>query len=291
MHGCTTATPNRLCVCASSNLLDMQLYPLDRQALSGMLTCKDSPILRAWTILNCSSLVWMQDSDTLAHAMFNQHLHYDSNSKPAMQRRWSGDNLGRKLIAEKHLQHCSIHPFQLSKLPFWHILFSHRANKEWSVQALSKAPASSPRDLEEAPSNDAGSHSLRKHHKFLYVVLIMLLMPLRFPKKEVETWQIFIKVRITWSGCLLSFNWVIDLLEILSFRRNTEKQYIRFTVNSHPPITMLRLVLPGLTRRLSQSLANLKQKNCMAQSDHMRHDFPAKDWNWHSYILQLWMNT
>ena len=47
MHGCTTATPNRLCVCASTNILDMQLYPLDRQALSGMLTCKDSPILRA----------------------------------------------------------------------------------------------------------------------------------------------------------------------------------------------------------------------------------------------------
>ena len=57
-----------------------------------------------------------------------------------------------------------------------------------------------------------------------------------------------------------------------------EKQYI---ASLHPPITMLRLVLPDLTRRLSQSLANLKQKNCMAQaqSDHMRHDFPAKDWN------------
>ena len=57
------------------------------------------------------------------------------------------------------------------------------------MQALSKAPASSPRDLEEAPSNDAGSHSLRKHHKFLYVVLIMLLMPLRFPKKELEAYR------------------------------------------------------------------------------------------------------
>ena len=75
MHGCTTSTPNPnctvwlfqcVCVCASTNMLDMQLYPLDRQALSGVFRiCKDSPMfLRAWTIwikvralCECKSLI------------------------------------------------------------------------------------------------------------------------------------------------------------------------------------------------------------------------------------------
>lgn len=97
------------------------------------LECSGSlKIHQCFCVLELSGLrfePWMQESDTLGHAMFNQHLHYDSNSKPAIQRRWSGDNLRRKLIEQKHLQHCSIHPFQLSKLLFWHILFFHCAKK------------------------------------------------------------------------------------------------------------------------------------------------------------------
>ena len=210
----------------------------------------------------------MQDSDTLGHAVFNQHLHYDSNSKPAMQRRWSGDNLRRKLIAQKHLQHCAIHPFQLSKLPFRHILCLHCANKELSVQAVSnvlKLRLLLPRIWKKfLPTIPAHRFAFKETSQAL-VFFLMFLTPMWFPKwklkrlKHTNIWyEIFIKVRITWSGCLLCFNWVIDLLEILSFR-NMGKQYIA-SLSRYVKITMLRLVLPDLTRRLFQSLANRKQK-------------------------------
>ena len=187
--------------------------------------------------------------------MFNQHLHYDSNSKPAMQRRWSGDNLRRKLIAQKHLQHCAIHPFQLSKLPFWHILCLHCANKELSVQAVSNVlklrlflPGIWKKFLPTIPAHTCVQGNITSSCVFSYVSYAI-----------VETYRYLI-----WD-IHQSTNHMIRLPSLLQlshrFAWNPVIQKHGETIYSFTvKITMLRLVLPDLTRRLSQSLANRKQK-------------------------------
>lgn len=196
--------------------------------------------------------------------MFNQHLHYDSNSKPAMQRRWSGDNLRRKLIAQKHLEHGAIHPFQLSKLSFWHILCLHCANKELSVQAVSNVlklrlllPGIWKKFLPTIPAHTCVQGNITSSCVFSYVSYAIVVS-----KKEVETFETY---RYLIWDIHQSTNHMIRLPSLLQlshrFAWNPVIQKHGETIYSFTvKITMLRLVLPNLTRRLFQSLANRKQK-------------------------------
>ena len=226
--------------------------------------------------------------------MFNQHLHYDSNSKPAMQRRWSGDNLRRKLIAQKHLQHGAIHPFQLSKLSFWHILCLHCANKELSVQAVSNVlklrlllPGIWKKFLPTIPAHTCVQGNITSSCVFSYVSYANVVS-----KMEVETVETY--KYLIWD-IHQSTNHMIRLPSLLQLshrfawnpviQKHRETIY-RFTVK----ITMLRLVLPDLTRRLFQSLANREQIFFfMAQSDHVK--FQQNDWNDWSWYSEATMDT